>query len=146
MSSVAKISTFMYCEGAGVGPNPNRKGSQTLHIISPLHIITPEYTPTMFTFSAVFGILGVSTTVSHQLKMVFQNCTNSDRPLSVNEINLPPNPDKEQLPIDMQGFMLSAVFQNAQLDNDGYYETEVFLDSKSLGKFPIQVKGKIHHE
>lgn len=131
------ISTFMYCENT---QNENTPEGNKLHIIGPMHIITPMFIPSMFSFCVTFGILDLCLNEQHILRYVFKS-PNGEIVVDTKDIHLPIQELKEDLPKEMNGILLNMDFRNIALKIEGKYNSEIFVDEHSLGVFPIGVKG-----
>jgi len=137
-----KISTFMYAEGSF--NETDASGQQKLHVVSPMHILSPIFVPGTMSFSVIFGILGVDNERAHKLKFIFRNPKINENLVELKEIHLPVNNDTgiNSLPKDMRGVMVNFSFQNVIFRNDGEYYSEIFMNEESLGTFPILVQGR----
>lgn len=133
------ISTFIYCENI---QNENTPNGPKMHIIEPMHIMTPAFIPSMFSFCIVFGILNIQLDRRHILRYVFKGAETDQPPIiDTGEIVLPIQEKKGNLPDDMNGIMMNMDFRNIPLQYEGSYNSEIFVDGTSLGIFPIKVKG-----
>ncbi len=130
------ISTFMYCENTQIENTPEGK----MHITGPMHIITPMFIPSMFSFCVAFGVLDLSLDKQHSLRYIFKD-PSGEIVVDTNDIHLPIQELKIDLPKDMNGMLLNMDFRNIALRIEGEYKSEVFIDGQSLGVFPIKVKG-----
>lgn len=136
-----KISTFMYCEGSMNEILPN--GQQRIHIVSPQHFFAPQFIPGTLSFSVVFGILEIDTTLPHDLRF-FLKSPSGESIVDPGLINIPVNttPDVMSMPEDMRGFIVNLSFQNVILRDEGEFFSEIYLDDEKIGRYPIKVKGR----
>lgn len=140
-----QISTFMYAEATQVHFGlPNQTNApQQLHVIQPIHILTPQFVPCMYSFSVIFGILGLDTSINHKFRFTFASPNPAENLLiDTGEQILHRQPEPNDLPIEMRGIMMNLDFRNIPFRKDGTYKSEVFVDGSSLGTFPIMVRGK----
>ena len=147
-----KISTFMYAENSMQVPtqNPNQNSTTELklQIVSPLLIISPIFVPGTFSFSIIAGILGVDLSKAHKMDIIFSNNETKEELAVYRDVQLGPVPQNNAsgLPVDLQGLTFSANLQNVKFENDGIYNTAIYLDGKKLGDFPIPVRQKTKQE
>jgi hypothetical protein len=134
------VSMFMYCENATNDMTPQ---GPKLNITGPLHILTPMFVPGMFSFSIVFGILDLETDIDHAIRVIFRSSVAGEEHLidTGKDILIPRNSEKNDLPKDMRGLMMSLDFKNVVFRSEGLFLTEVLFDGESLGQFPIKVRG-----
>jgi hypothetical protein len=136
---MAKVSTFLYCEGVQNDVTPT---GPKMHIIGPMQILTPMFIPSMFSFSVVIGIIDTNMKMPHKFRLLLKGpdeqiiIDTGESIIPINNAKVIPN-----LPEDMQGFMGSIDFRNVAIRQEGTYEIEVFFDDESMGKFPIKAKG-----
>ena len=128
---MARISTFMYCDNV-----QNQYNNMVVN--SPMQIITMNYIPGMFSFSVIFGVLDINQYEDHRIRFVFKN-EEEKVIIDTGEVNLPKNPNVENIPVEIQGFMASMDFRNTNFDSEGTYRSEIYIDGDSLGQFPIKV-------
>lgn len=132
-----KISTFMYCEQAGIDQN-----TQKTIINGPLHIFTPPFVPSVFSFSIVFGVIGFEGTEENVINLKFLNWDGKvlvdTGEIIVNAENQH-HEEKTPLPSEAQGFIANMDFRNVVMDSEGIYKTQIYINHKLEGEFPIQV-------
>lgn len=135
---MAFVSTFMYCENAQVIPQNN--GENKMHIQGPMHIFTPMFIPSLFSFTVVFGLLDVDLENQRSFRLTF-GPEESPLLIDTNWIDIPKNHDPIQsaLPPEMRGFMMNLDFRNVPFEKPGLYKSEVFFNGKKLGEYPIMV-------
>lgn len=138
---MAHVSTFVYAQDSNT--EPNGSGGNDLHLINPQHIFTPPFMPSLFSFVIMFGILGIEQSSTNKIRIVFRGPNPEEAPLvDSGEFDYPANNQGVSLPIEMQGFLMNLNLRNVPFKHEGVYTTEIFANGKSLGVFPIQVKGK----
>ncbi|PET68282.1 hypothetical protein CN533_27220 [Priestia megaterium] len=133
-----RVSTFMYCEATEANP---RNGQMIIN--APMHVFTPAFVPGMFSFSIVFGLLGIELNSENNFRVKF---VGPDEKALIDTENLNfPNPDlndeQRNLPPNLRGMMLNFDFRNVVFRQEGQYKTEVFVNEDKIGEFPIDVKG-----
>lgn len=136
----ARITTFIYCMGT-----TNMEGKNApINAMGVLSILTPEYIPSMFSFSIIMGIRGIDDTCNHSLDIIFKdplkhplveakNVLISSEQLRTGDLTLPD---------EFKGLVLGMDLRNVILKQEGVYWTEVKLDGKLMGDFDIYVKAK----
>jgi hypothetical protein len=133
-----KISTFMYCERA----EPNPQGQ--MHITNPLLVINPVFIPGMFSFSIVFGVIGIDNDLDHQMQLLFLSPDENEAPIiNTNTITLPKGVAPVtmiSLPPEQKSMMFNLDFRNVVFKKEGIYKTSVFIDGENMGDYPIFVK------
>jgi len=126
-----QISTFMYALEAGQVKNG-------MTIRNPLNFIALQHIPNNFTFTIIFGLVGLGGDRSHELKMFFKSpdgkVIHSWGPVSVTVEGVP-----EDVPPETVGFVSHFQFQNTPLEIQGEYRTEIHVNGEKLGDFPIWV-------
>lgn len=133
------ISTFVYCEGFQID-NPQIGQQPKLHIVGPMHVLTPQFVPTTFSFGLFFGILDFNMGEEHKVRVTFLSPKVEDKLLlDTGDIVLPPN--KIDTVQDMQGFMMNLDLRNMVIEYNGEYKSEIYLDGEKIGTYPIKVKG-----
>jgi hypothetical protein len=140
-----RISTFMYCEETKQEAHPGLPNR--LNISNPLNVFRPAFVPGMFSFSIVFGLLGIDIVEKqHLLRIKFLNSNDLEKPIiDTGDIQMiaekNPNDTNASLPEEHRGMMANLDFRNAVLKSEGEYITEIYMDNELLGSFPIYVKG-----
>ena len=135
-----RISTFMYAERT----EPNLNGQMT--VTNPLLVINPIFVPGMFSFSIIFGVIGISNQSDHTMQILFNSPNEDEEPL-VNTGVIPlakgmaPLEKILDLPPDQKGMIFNLDFRNAVFKTEGIYKSTVLIDGEILGEFPIYVKG-----
>lgn len=138
-AQVTKVSVFVYSDSAQ--PEPTPQGNK-LHIMNPQHILRPMFIPGQFSFAIMFGILDFDVSSPHTLRYTFSSPEGTILIDTGDNIKLPPitDPQMDDLPIDMRGFLTSLDFKNVVFQTEGEYKSEIFFDSVSLGTFEIKTK------
>lgn len=129
---MAHITTFMYCEEAGVENN------KTI-ISNPLLNLTLKYIPGTFSFNISVGIIDVDTKISHVMQVIMRHCETGKEVINTEELNIPPSQDEDKLPRELRGALLNLGFKNVDFTEQGKYETQITWDREDLGCYPIQV-------
>ena len=135
-----KITTFVYCENIGQEMTPS---GPKMHIIGPLQVISLNFLPTNYSFTVVFGIIGIVPNDVHNLQIIFCDEKGNIMSGSTTPIKIPIN---ENFATDSQGFFANWMVQNVQFDHVGIYYTKIILDKMDIGIYPIKVdqKGNKH--
>lgn len=129
------ISTFMYCEEA-------KPIGDKLQINNPLNIFRPPFVPSTFSFSIVFGILGLDITEDLSLvRLIFKKQDEVVIDTGNLEIKQEKDPNLTVLPMEARGLMANLDFRNVILRSEGMYETDIYLNGEKIGNYPIYVKG-----
>lgn len=136
---MAHVTTFIYSEESRNEMHP--KG-QKMNIINPLLVFSPKYLPGQFSFSVAIGILEVDYSETHVFRYFLKGPNIEQEPLvDTGDIPIPTQPNPKNLPLEMQGIFMGFDLRNIELEDEGKYTSEVFLDGKSLGVYPIFAKG-----
>lgn len=110
--------------------------------------MTPEFIPSMFSFSIVLGIRGIDDTSNHLLDIIFKDCEGNAlveaREIQITSEQL--QAKGSQLPEEYRGLMIGMDLRNVVIKKEGVYSTEVSLDGKKLGAFDIYAKSKQREE
>lgn len=135
-----RISTFMYAERT----EPNQQGQMT--VSNPLLVINPIFVPGMFSFSIIFGVIGISNQSDHTMQIIFNSPNEEDEPLINTGIiplskGMAPFEKTLDLPPEQKGMMFNLDFRNVVFKTEGIYKSTVFIDGEMLGEHPIYVKG-----
>ena len=140
----AKVSTFIYCLGT-----TNLEGKDApINAMGVLPVLTPEFIPSMFSFSIVLGMRGIDDTSNHLLDIIFKDCEGNvlveAREIQITLEQL--QAKGSQLPEEYRGLMIGMDLRNVVIKKEGVYSTEVSLDGKKLGVFDIYTKSKQREE
>jgi hypothetical protein len=132
------ITTFMFCEQAELNPQ-----TQKLQVISPIHVFTPAFVPGMFSFSLVFGVLGVDPKKENTFQISVVDQKEEEIILDTGIMHIPSNPDDklEQLPPEMRGMMVNMDFRNVIFRKEGIYKAQIYINSEKTGEFQVPVRG-----
>lgn len=140
----ARVSTFIYCLGT-----TNLEGKDSpINAMGVVPVLTPEFIPSMFSFSIVLGVYGLDEQYSHLLDIVFKD---SDGNTLVKADKIQVSAEQlqavgDELPEDYKGLMIGMDLRNVVIRKEGVYFTEVYLDGKKLGVFDIYAKSKQHEK
>lgn len=135
------VSAFMYCEGTHLNNNP--QGKQQMVVSGPLNIFRPMFVPGLFSFSLVFGVNDYDTNRDHRFQLLFLSPEKDDEPvIDTGVMHFPAEVDKNDLPEEMRGIMLSFDFRNVVFRREGIYKTVIIFDGERIGEFSIPVKGQ----
>ena len=134
-----KILTFLYCLHTG-----KQKENGPIDAFGILPFLSPEFVPGMYSFSVVFGVVGIQEDKNHILGLQFKDPQGKvliDAPNVSIQAGTFKNGDN-RLPAEATSIMLSMDLQNIVFETEGMYMTSVSFDGKHLGDFEIYVKGK----
>lgn len=126
----------MYCDKA----EQNQNGQLTIN--NPLLVINPVFVPGLFSFSVVFGVMGINFDFDHTVRLVFLDGEDNVI-IDSNNISLPKGvipDDAIGLPPEERGFMFNLDFRNVVFKTEGTYKTQVYIDGDLMGDYPIFVK------
>lgn len=133
-----RISTFMYAERA----EPNPQGQ--IQITNPLMVINPMFVPGMFSFTIIFGVVGIDNETDHTMQILFKGPNDEPPIINTNTIPLPkgavPMVKELELPREHKGMMFNLDFRNVVFKSEGIYTSQVYIDGDLLGEYPIFVK------
>ena len=136
---MARVSTFIYAEESHNEVNP--KG-QRMNIVNPLLIFSPKYLPGQFSFSVAIGILEVDYSQTHVFRYLLRGPKSEREPIvDTGNVPIPSQLNPRNLPLEMQGIFIGFDLRNIDLEDEGKYTSEAFIDGVSLGLYPISIKG-----
>ena len=136
---MARVSTFIYAEESR---NEVHSKGQRMNIVNPLLIFSPKYLPGQFSFSVAIGILEVDYSQTHVFRYLLRGPKSEREPIvDTGNVPIPSQLNPRNLPLEMQGIFMGFDLRNIDLEDEGKYTSEVFLDGKSIGTFPIFAKG-----
>ena len=131
-----KMSYFLYCDGIQLVAGDKRP-----HIVGPKQVLLPKFIPSDYSFGIAFGIAGVDLTQDNEVLVKFV----SPEKKIVAEKNLDikiPNVEIS-LPAEELGLMLTMDFRNVSIEEEGEYNSEVYLNSELVSTNAIRAyKGK----
>jgi hypothetical protein len=134
---MSEVVFVVYSEGMQTENQP--QGQRTI-IQGPLLGLSPNYIPGLFSFVVTVGIIGVDVDVDHTLKYIFKD-SNGKNVIPETELALPnATGNSKNLQPEMRGVTVSIDIRNADLQVEGQYISEFYLDGTSLGSFLVQVR------
>jgi len=138
---MAYVSTFVYSDSVQTELGPNGP-KQT--IVTPLIHFSPMFIPGNFSFAVTYGIMDLRENSNHELQFIFKSPVNEQLLIDSGnvQINVGPNLTGNNMPEHAQGVIVQMDFRNIAFRVEGIYKSEVILNGKSLGEFPIPVYGK----
>ncbi len=127
------VRNFIYCEEVRVENIDNKSRMQ---IINPKMVFIPEFIPGQFSFSVVINIINIDPTAGHMFRYVLSG---PDKAIIVDTKDVPAQGTKSdtKLPPELEGVSVSLDFRNVSINQEGAYESEIFINGSSLGKYPI---------
>lgn len=128
---MVKVVSFMYCESVQTDMS---NGKPIPHLISPLTAIVPVSIPTNYSFCIFIGLTGFDfkerNTVEIKFKKPDGSCIKETGEMEI------PLSDKM-----IGGINFNIDLRNITLNVTGEYKTEVYVNNKFLGEYPISVIG-----
>lgn len=139
---MARIVSFMICDTVNNIPAPTNDGIiQTL--VAPQIAVRPQFVPGNFSFGIAVGVSGIDLKKENSVRFtiadpdgkVIQNSGSS---------TLPAVSDKDTLPEDYQGFILSMDIRNLTIEKEGCYLFRIFINDEEIGEreIPVYKRGK----
>lgn len=132
------ISSFMYCDQFNV-----RNGQAQIN--EPLNLINPGYLPGKYSFSVVFGMVGIDTEKNQYVKLRFED-EKGNVLIETSELEIGKEKGQAKLPKEYRGVMMSLDFRNIDLKEEGIHKTIITINDDVIGEFPIPVKGSGEHD
>lgn len=124
-----KIVSFVYCNG--IEPAPEGPAIRGV-----LQFLAPKMFPTEYTFSVSMGLFDVAGEETLNIRYVFKNSQNKILH-DTGEVQLPVREDfKEKKHLGVQ---LNLDLKNVVLEEEGEYSSEVYINGKLGGTYPISV-------
>ncbi|PFC59585.1 hypothetical protein CN266_26910 [Bacillus cereus] len=128
------ISTFMYCEQAQINSKTNR-----LDITAPLHVLTPPSIPSAYSFSIVFGILGLDNHRKNNIRITLMSPNQEIAFDTGDELVIEENTNLDSMPSEARGFIANMDLRNVLFNCEGMYVTSVSINREVIGEYPIFV-------
>ncbi|WJE16198.1 hypothetical protein QRD89_02285 [Halobacillus sp. ACCC02827] len=125
---MAKVSSFVYCDRAEFDESHPKPKINEL-----LDIIRPNSLPGNFSFSIVFGLIGLDR--NQEIRIVFKGPDGEillDTEMS--KLHFEFNPKH---PLKHQGVYIAMDIRNVDIPVEGIYETELYEPKGQIGNFPI---------
>lgn len=127
------LSSFIYCEQAEMNVENDK-----LEISNALHVFTLPALPSAFSFSIVFGILGLDNNRENNIRIVI--ISPDERTIvDTGELVIEKRESLDTMPVDARGFMANMDFRNVRFDCEGMYITRITMNGDLLGGYPIYV-------
>ncbi len=106
-----------------------------LNLFGVQSMFRPLFVPCQFTFYIATTIRGVDFAQDHRLRLVFRR---DDRIIVDGGEAVLQKPDKKAvLPLDERQYMFHAAFTNVVIEDEGWYQTDLFFDGELLGSYPV---------
>ena len=121
------ITSFIYC-----GETKEHEKSNQPEIVNPIQVIRTKYMPTYFTFSIVCVIYDMNLTQNNKVSLSFKK-PDGEVIVDTGEAIINKRANDEDL------LQINVEFRNVALESTGVYCTEVKLNNKLLGSYPIPV-------
>ena len=136
---MVRVPTFIYAEESR---NEVHSKGQKMNIVNPLLVFSPKYLPGQFSFSVAIGMLEVDYSQTHVFRYLLRGPKSEQEPIvDTGDVPIPSQLNPRNLPLEMQGIFMGFDLRNIDLEDEGKYISEVFLDGESIGTFPIFAKG-----
>lgn len=128
------VSTFMYCEQV-----QNNFQTNKLEISTPLHVLTPPSIPSAYSFSIVFGILGLDNHRINKIRIILLSPNEEVAFDTEDNLVIEKNGDLDVLPSAARGFIANMDLRNVLFNREGMYVTRVLINHEIIGEYPIYV-------
>jgi hypothetical protein len=137
---MAKISTFIYCEGFGNTNNPqnSKNSASSLAIFGPMQILTPPFIPGSYSFGILIGVIDLDMSIEHSFEFTFTEQDEKTSLFSTNKIQITPQ-ERITLKKELQGFMINFDLRNVVFKKGGLYIGKAYIDKEEIGEMPINV-------
>lgn len=128
---MSKLSSFIYV--AAMNQTDNGKGGQITTLINPLNCIVLPGLPSAFSFIASFGL----TDLDSNDEVKFEMHDPEGKTVNTSEVSeLLKTASKGA---NIKGVQINIDLRNLMLNEEGTYESKVFINGKEEGIFPILV-------
>lgn len=140
---MAKLANFIYCVNAERIPASDGNG-ESINAMGVLSALTPEFVPGTFSFSIIFAVLDIDSSVNNTIQIVFAKEGEEKKLVDTGMIVIPPMPneDGDGVPAEYRGLNMSLDFRNVIFETEGVYNTSILFNGKLLSDNRIYVKGK----
>lgn len=133
---MAKLVSFML---SAISQNiPTSSGGTIQQLTGPTIVLRPRYVPSDYSFSITIGVSDFDLTRENTIKLVFKS-PSGDTLIDTGDCSLPASPADALIPKEYQGAVMSAPFQNVELNSEGVYHLEILFNGESLGTKEIPV-------
>lgn len=129
---MAKITTFMYCEGVERLPDDAK-----ISIMNPLQVLTPLFIPSMYSFAITVGVIDFDTEVNNEIRITFGSTCDEHNLVDTGIIPIQAHSAEGTLPKHLRGFIANMEFKNVVFKEEGEYDTTIYFNDEEIGKFPI---------
>lgn len=124
-----KITSFVYCTAIEQAPNgPALRGV--------LQFLAPKMLPTEYSFSISFGVYDLGKMEKLKIRYVFKD-PDGEIVNDTNDVDIPLTEDMQQQ--NHVGMQLNLDLKNIVLSKQGEYYSEVYINEKLSGSYPIDV-------
>lgn len=124
-----KITFFVYCTAIEQAPNgPALRGI--------LQFLAPKMLPTEYSFSISFGVYDLQGMETLKVRYVFKD-PDGNIVNDTNDVDIPLTKDMQQQ--NHVGMQLNLDIKNIVLSKQGKYCSEVYINEKPSGSYPIDV-------
>lgn len=124
-----KITSFVYCSAIEQAPNgPALRGI--------LQFLAPKMLPTEYSFSVSFGVFDLGNMENLKVRYIFKD-PDGEIINDTNHVDIPLSKDMQQH--NHIGMQLNLDLKNVVLSKQGEYCSEVYINEKLAGKYPIDV-------
>lgn len=135
------LGSVLYCEGISQMDTP---GGTKQQINGLMVNMRPMFVPGLFSFSIVIPIKGLDLMRQHEVQIMFKCRETGEVSLDTGKNIIHATEAETDLPLEETGIVMNLDFRNVIINNEGYYDTEVYIDGEMIGKGPIYVKGAKH--
>lgn len=124
-----KVTSFVYCGSIEQSPTgPTLRGI--------LQFLVPKILPTEYSFSVSFGIYDLGKMESLKIRYVFKN-PDGEIVKDTDQIDIPISEDMQKN--SHLGMQFNLDLKNLMLEKVGEYYSEVYVNGKLTGTYPIDV-------
>lgn len=140
---MANLANFIYCLNAERVSSNDGQG-ENINAMGVLSTLTPEFIPGTFSFSIIFSVLGIDTSVNNTIQIIFSQKEEEKPLVESGVITIPPFPNDNEigLPDKYRGLNMSMDFRNVIFETEGLYNTKIIFNDQIFANNEIYVKGK----
>lgn len=131
-----ELSAFIVCDSTTQVPGPQNQ--PIMQINNPIHVIRPLAIPGFFSFAVVIGLTKLGGKTDLKFGLTIKAPSGEVAYKLEAPFMMPPPPQVDNLlPPGLQGLFLNIDVRNFKVTEKGYYNIEIEVDNRFLGKYDL---------
>jgi hypothetical protein len=150
MTTTPKVAFFVYSDAIQMQPTdppmPGYNGGQRHVIVGAQMMFQPIFIPCQYSFAISVGLSGFEPAQSYRLRFQFRKqglqtiiSDSGDHEIDISDLAADAQ-DAEDIQL-----VVGAQLANVIIEDEGWYETELFINSDSVGVYPIKIRKADRH-